>query len=148
MTDSEPEVTAANLVSELLRAMPELRDTYERMVEIDPTPGLHVICGDMLLAPIDRELAGARPDRTRLQRLFGFIERGITSTDPDVRNAIEFSVLEGLVPSESARNLMGPCSQAGLRRVEAHLKTLTTDYGRMRRVLDALLRVFFGKAGS
>jgi hypothetical protein len=94
------DITKQNIVSEMLRIIPELKETYE--AEIDwwgvEFPGYHNIFGNVFnpyLEKIQREflVSNKRKHKEIIERLFAFINLLSLSEDDDVLNVLMVTIL-------------------------------------------------------
>jgi hypothetical protein len=83
-------------------------------------PGLHVLVGDVLTPFVIAVIESG--DDTEIEHTLDFVERLANEDDPDLRNALTVSLLEGLGDSPdllaTARQRMGPKTLDLSRRVE------------------------------
>lgn len=85
--------------SSLLVALPEIREEYKKkawLVEGEGDPRQYLVI-ELVLNPVLRELLDTNRDRTLLGRIFEFLERMATSSDPEVVNLLGVGVFERMV---------------------------------------------------
>jgi len=101
-----------DVVSELLRALPELSGSYEseRQWWGAEVPSPHIVFGNVLNPYVDRLLDKA--DEVSLGRVFSFLERLAIASDARTQEVVAVTVCEHLVAHperlDLARRFMGP----------------------------------------
>jgi hypothetical protein len=117
----------SNVVTELLRALPDIRQHYEKMsAELYANGNPHVVYGSIFVEYINalvNKFMGSDHDIAyqRLRDAFCLIEELAASTDFETRCLVETSVLEALLGEKGGvgrfANYMGPETKRLARRV-------------------------------
>jgi len=89
----------SDLVSELLREIPEIRGEYEQEVDAwgGDRPGPHIVYGEVLLPILFRALKDPSENQEFIRRVFTLLEKLASSSNKHVQEVVMLSVFEDLV---------------------------------------------------
>lgn len=114
----------SDLNSQLLARVPEVFEGYAELKAMwdGDEPGPHVLYGDVLVPHLVKLLRSQEAE-IALLRIFSFLEELAVSDDPEIRNVLGASVLEGLNGNPearvAARDYMGPFTKRLAEEIES-----------------------------
>lgn len=114
-----PKITYANFVSELLNAVPETKDIYQKHIDDNGETLPHVLLGDITRFVVD---SYRKANTSVLSRVLEFLEKSVSSSDEHLQELVVVSFLENLHQAgddyDGLKKLLGPNLKKNLSSVE------------------------------
>lgn len=117
-------LNSANIIQEMLAALPELQELFREYEQHDDISLLHNVFA-FVFNPFLKSAIDSKDD-TLLKRIFCFLERMAETDDRDIRNILSVTILESLSPAGlvTAQKYMGPRTKSDLKELEEYLERL------------------------